>query len=95
MYSLFVVDLMHEFELGVWKAIFIHILRMLDTLKKLPELDRRSVQDSCATAVNIDAPICQGSVQCQRLEMALFASSQIMFRISSNLQRETMKIFSR
>lgn len=24
-----VVDLMHEFELGVWKAILIHLLRVL------------------------------------------------------------------
>ena len=38
-----VVDLLHEFELGVWKAIFIHLLRILDSLKdgKLHELDRR------------------------------------------------------
>ena len=25
-----VVDLMHEFELGVWKALFIHLVRILD-----------------------------------------------------------------
>jgi hypothetical protein len=24
-----VVDLMHEFELGVWRAAFIHIIRVL------------------------------------------------------------------
>jgi hypothetical protein len=24
-----VVDLMHEFELGVWRATFIHIIRVL------------------------------------------------------------------
>lgn len=29
-YPMFVVDLMHEFELGVWKATFIHILRVLN-----------------------------------------------------------------
>jgi hypothetical protein len=28
-YSMFVVDLLHEFELGVWKAIFMHLLRVL------------------------------------------------------------------
>lgn len=27
-----VVDLMHEFELGVWKAVLIHLIRMLHTL---------------------------------------------------------------
>lgn len=26
---MFVIDLLHEFELGVWKAIFIHLLRIL------------------------------------------------------------------
>ncbi len=26
---MFVVDLMHEFELGVWKAVFIHLIRMV------------------------------------------------------------------
>lgn len=38
-----VVDLLHEFELGVWKAVFIHLLRMLDSGKgaRLAELDRR------------------------------------------------------
>ncbi|KAH9855280.1 hypothetical protein C2E23DRAFT_724903 [Lenzites betulinus] len=28
-YALFVPDLMHEFELGVWKGTFIHLLRLL------------------------------------------------------------------
>lgn len=43
LFCILVVDLLHEFELGVWKAIFIHLLRILDSLKKnaLGELDRR------------------------------------------------------
>lgn len=38
-----VVDLLHEFELGVWKAVFTHLLRILDSLEgdALSELDRR------------------------------------------------------
>jgi hypothetical protein len=38
-----VVDLMHEFELGVWKALFIHLLRMLNATDKalIHELDHR------------------------------------------------------
>jgi hypothetical protein len=43
MFDMFVVDLLHEVELGVWKAVFIHMLRLLDcqneSLKY--ELDRR------------------------------------------------------
>jgi hypothetical protein len=43
MFDMFVVDLMHEVELGVWKAVFIHMLRLLDCQNeslKL-ELDQR------------------------------------------------------
>ena len=42
-FLMFVVDLMHEFELGVWKALFIHLLRILDATNKalVNELDRR------------------------------------------------------
>ncbi|KAF8833568.1 hypothetical protein BDN67DRAFT_992818 [Paxillus ammoniavirescens] len=41
-YLMLVVDLLHKFELGIRKAIFIHLLRMLDSLKgdMLYELDR-------------------------------------------------------
>jgi hypothetical protein len=42
---MFVVDLMHEFELGVWKTTFIHILRVLNAAapagKFLAELNLR------------------------------------------------------
>jgi hypothetical protein len=41
-----VVDLMHEFELGVWKTIFTHLIRLLyaagnGTDRLVLELDRR------------------------------------------------------
>jgi hypothetical protein len=38
-----VVDLLHEFELGVWHMLFIHLLRILTTLNKdlVHELDKR------------------------------------------------------
>lgn len=29
LFLMFVVDLLHEFELGVWKAIFTHLMRIL------------------------------------------------------------------
>lgn len=28
-YSMLVVDLLHEFELGVWKAVLTHLIRIL------------------------------------------------------------------
>ncbi|KIO30648.1 hypothetical protein M407DRAFT_20363 [Tulasnella calospora MUT 4182] len=33
-FRMLVVDLMHEFELGVWKAVLVHLIRMLHTLGK-------------------------------------------------------------
>jgi len=42
-FIMFLVDLMHDFELGAWRAVFIHLLRILDCVdpKLLLELDRR------------------------------------------------------
>jgi hypothetical protein len=40
-----VVDFMHEFELGVWKALFIHLVRILHAVapraRQVAELDER------------------------------------------------------
>jgi hypothetical protein len=43
LYRMFVPDIMHEFDSGVWKSIFIHLLRILSSVKgnKLSELNRR------------------------------------------------------
>ena len=43
MFDMLVVDLLHEVELGVWKAMFIHLLHLLDCIngKLKHELDRR------------------------------------------------------
>ena len=42
-----VVDLLHEFELGVWKALFTHLIRILYAAAPhgslVAELDRRYV----------------------------------------------------
>lgn len=49
------IDLMHEFELGVWRAIFLHLLRILQSVDEqlLSELDRRSVCSlSCPIEIN-------------------------------------------
>ncbi|KJA18100.1 hypothetical protein HYPSUDRAFT_145489 [Hypholoma sublateritium FD-334 SS-4] len=32
LFSIFLVDFMHEFELGVWKKVFIHLLRILECI---------------------------------------------------------------
>ena len=42
-YEIFVVDILHEFKLGVWKAIFTHLMRILHTADGdlLQELNHR------------------------------------------------------
>jgi hypothetical protein len=42
-YQMFTVDLLHEFELGVWKATFTHLLRILYAVGdgKIQELNKR------------------------------------------------------
>lgn len=43
MFIVLVVDLLHEFELGVWRMLLIHLLRILCAFNKelIHELDRR------------------------------------------------------
>jgi hypothetical protein len=47
-----VVDLLHEFELGVWKALFTHLIRILHAAAPhgglVADLDRRYV--NCAVS---------------------------------------------
>ena len=42
-FRMLVVDLLHEFELGIWKALFLHLLRILhsQTGTSPAELDQR------------------------------------------------------
>jgi hypothetical protein len=44
-HSMLVVDLMHEFELGVWKSLFTHLIRILHAAAPngslVAELDQR------------------------------------------------------
>lgn len=44
-FSMFHVDLMHEVELGIWRSLFIHLLRILGCIDgATDELDRRLVR---------------------------------------------------
>lgn len=49
MFSMFVVDLLHEVEIGVWRSLFIHLLRIFEcigpTLRH--KLDERFVSFEC------------------------------------------------
>ena len=52
LYTMLVVDMLHEFELGVWKALFLHLLRIVEAVDKalLDELDHRyALQSAIST----------------------------------------------
>ena len=43
-HNLFVVDLLHEFEIGIWKSVLTHLTRMLYASRgdsRIAELDSR------------------------------------------------------
>lgn len=42
---MFVVDLLHEVEIGVWRSLFIHLLRIMECIGPTlaPQLDERFV----------------------------------------------------
>ena len=48
LFQLFVVDLLHEIELGVWKALFTHLIRMLVAIggKSIQVLNERYVSSN-------------------------------------------------
>ena len=66
-----VVDLLHEFELGVWKALFTHLIRILHAAAShgglVTELDRRCVNCSVSYRELINQP---GFGPCRRLAQA-------------------------
>lgn len=78
-----VVDLLHEFELGVWKSLFIHLIRILEAedrlstgrSSKVDELDRRLVILSCRFCCLASDIHLLGTVICLDLLSALLESS--------------------
>lgn len=73
---------MHEFELGVWKALFIHLLRMLNAADKalVHELDRRYVNHSLKSNVVLQAfKGIKATGRFLALEVALLGVSQTTF----------------
>jgi hypothetical protein len=52
MFPTFVVDVMHEVELGTWRSLFIHLLRLLQSVdgSLINELDKRYMVFSFTTS---------------------------------------------
>ena len=72
-----VVDLLHEFELGVWKALFTHLIRILHAAAPhgglVTDLDRRYVNYT----VSYNLPRFINSVTTRFRAMPTFGSSTI------------------
>ena len=64
-FLMLVVDLLHEFELGVWKSILIHLLCIVDSLKGsvLAELNHRW-EDLFTVANSPMKLVAQGFARC-------------------------------
>ena len=91
-FDVMVPDLMHEFELGVWKSIFIHLLRILTAHnpEAVDELNAR-----CALPLKLSGIICKcviAIVLCPPLDVILFGSSQRRCLHWWNLLHVTMRI---
>ena len=69
---------MHDFELGAWRALFIHLLRILDSIDPnlLTEVDRRYVLHPLPRPIN---NLSRRAVteRSRHLEKTQFASSRI------------------
>jgi len=77
-----VVDLMHEFELGVWKTLLTHLIRVLHAASKRPgvlvdELNARCVQRGGGEYVLMHKT---GSARFPRLADLQSAAFTTMFR---------------
>lgn len=79
-HQILMVDLMHEFELGVWKAVFAHLVRILEAEDPgLPDkLNERSVLPVRTLAHPSDA-LFPGTEPCRPSEGQPFADSPRMF----------------
>jgi len=64
-YSLLTVDVLHEVEIGVWKALFTHIIRILSANNpgSVGELDQRlsTSPQLYRPPPNADTHLCSGS----------------------------------
>ena len=91
---MFVVDLMHEFELGVWKSVFTHLIRMLVSLpgNVVNEFNLRCVSDF----FTIDGVFNSAFLDTARF-LALvalpFVASQRILPLSRSSQQGTMRIY--
>lgn len=96
-YELFVPNLMHEFELGVWKGTFIHLMRLLSAQGEdvVQEFNRRYVYYTTIYArIELIFTYAIGCATCRRSGGTRYASSSMMYRLASSWPHVTTRIFS-
>lgn len=78
MFNMFVVDLLHEVELGVWRSLFVHLLRLLQAVNRsqVQELDLRCVTQRNVFLVRFPLQGILAFGICQHLVSVLFDDSQ-------------------
>lgn len=96
-YELFVPDLMHEFELGVWKGTFIHLMRLLSAQGEdiVQEFNRRYVCYITIYAhVELIFTYTIGCAICRRSGGTRYESLSVMYRLASSWPRVITRTFS-
>ena len=93
-HSMFVVNLLHEFELGVWKATFMHLLQILYAQggDSIQTLNKRLVFIFLSLTW---LTLCQGTKTSPHLAVIQFASSYTMHQQWKSRLRMILKTFSR
>jgi hypothetical protein len=77
---MFVPDLLHEFELGVWKAVFTHLIRILYACggDRIQVLNSRYEPFLPKTMFYLTSSL--GTAKCQPLEETSFVFFMQMYR---------------
>lgn len=91
-YRALVPDIMHEFELGVWKATLTHLIRILTSIgpSVVIKLNARYVFTTSSFRLLIDFCL-SGMWRYRRLEEQPFANSEQTWRLSRRWQRGTSR----
>lgn len=79
---MFVLDLMHEFELGVWKTVFTHLMCILHTYGNdtISILNSQSVVEVSISYITHSNPFVTGTVVSLHLVVQPFENFIIMHR---------------
>lgn len=82
---MFVVDLLHEFELGVWKAVFTHLLRLLyaQGADGIQLLNKRYIQ---SISIGYNPEYSQGSIGIEISQLSGVTQSENLSVMSQECQ---------